>query len=554
VATRERECTNPKPQYGGHACAGPTKDTQKCGTQHCPIDGGYSNYTQWHKCSKSCGGGTQIRTRTCTEPPPQYGGLPCRVLGDPTESRDCETQPCARYTKFGKWSKCSKSCAGGVQRRTRRCYAHEKNIRVVNCAHLGSSYESRKCEPQACPIHGRWGAWTPWGPCSKSCGSGSKSRSRECNNPTPQFGGRPCHGRHLVKATCHEKPCAIHGGWTRWEEWGACSKVCGGGKQVRARQCSNPTRRHGGNKCAGKGGETRDCNKDACPIDGGWTQWSMWSPCTVTCGGGRTYRGRNCTKPSPQFGGDRCPGAPIGAKQCGTIECPINGGWSGYSAYGACSKSCGGGVMASVRHCTHPTPRYNGRPCGEDRVKTKACNPQRCPVDGTYSRWSEWSTCSRSCGGGTQTRNRACTPPKYGGKACAVLGNAVDSQECNSDFCPLKTFHTALACEGQYAKPTCQEGAGHIHILEARYGREKHNQCGNVPFWNYNCFMTPYNKGINIVTPICEGKQTCEVAAHNSVFGDPCRFTHKYLEIMYRCYDGRYPKLNAGDEEMSGQW
>ena len=56
-------------------------------------------------------------------------------------------------------------------------------------------------------------------------------------------------------------------------------------------------------------------------------------------------------------------GAPIQAKQCGTIECPVHGGWSGYSGWGSCSKTCGGGISTSVRHCTSPSPKYNGRPC-----------------------------------------------------------------------------------------------------------------------------------------------------------------------------------------------
>jgi len=137
-----------------------------------------------------------------------------------------------------------------------------------------------------------------------------------------------------------------------------------------------------------------------------------------------------------------------------------------------------------------------------------------------------------------------------------VLGHAVDTRECNTDPCPLKPYHVALACEGMHAQLTCEKGAGKIHILEARYGREKHYICGELNFWDFNCKLSPHNKGITIVTPICEGKQSCQVAAHDSVFGDPCKMTYKYLEIMYRCYDGRYPQLNQGDEEegTTGPW
>jgi hypothetical protein len=114
----------------------------------------------------------------------------------------------------------------------------------------------------------------------------------------------------------------------------------------------------------------------------------------------------------------------------------------------------------------------------------------------------------------------------------------------------VKPYHTAIACEGHFGKLTCKEGGGKIHILEARYGREKHWICGNVDFWDYNCKLSPHNKGITVTTPICEGKQECTVPATDKLFGDPCKLTYKYLEIMYQCYGGRYPDL-VGDEEYA---
>ena len=53
------------------------------------------------------------------------------------------------------------------------------------------------------------------------------------------------------------------------------------------------------------------------------------------------------------------------------------------------------------------------------------------PVDGGWAYWSVWSLCTRSCGGGTQTRQRMCTnpTPAYGGKDCRGLKE--ESQQCN---------------------------------------------------------------------------------------------------------------------------
>ena len=42
----------------------------------------------------TCGGGTETRSRTCTNPPPSGGGANC--AGSATESRPCNTAACPR--------------------------------------------------------------------------------------------------------------------------------------------------------------------------------------------------------------------------------------------------------------------------------------------------------------------------------------------------------------------------------------------------------------------------------------------------------------------------
>ena len=55
-------------------------------------DGGWSAWGKWCACSKTCGTGTQHRSRTCTNPRPAYGGREC--LGENTETRNCNTNSC----------------------------------------------------------------------------------------------------------------------------------------------------------------------------------------------------------------------------------------------------------------------------------------------------------------------------------------------------------------------------------------------------------------------------------------------------------------------------
>jgi hypothetical protein len=54
-----------------------------------PVDGDWDDWTNWATCSVTCGGGSQNRSRTCTNPVPQYGGADC--LGFAGENQTCNT-------------------------------------------------------------------------------------------------------------------------------------------------------------------------------------------------------------------------------------------------------------------------------------------------------------------------------------------------------------------------------------------------------------------------------------------------------------------------------
>lgn len=59
---------------------------------HFPVDGNFSAWSSWGQCSKTCGGGRQKRTRSCSAPPPSTCGGNC--VGDIEEFIDCNTQSC----------------------------------------------------------------------------------------------------------------------------------------------------------------------------------------------------------------------------------------------------------------------------------------------------------------------------------------------------------------------------------------------------------------------------------------------------------------------------
>ena len=62
--------------------------------------------------------------------------------------------------------------------------------------------------------------------------------------------------------------------------------------------------------------------------------------------------------------------------------------------------------------------------------------------DGRYTLWSDWSMCSKTCGGGDKYRTRTCTnpKPKYGGRDCIKmgLGHPIEHALCNTACCPGK--------------------------------------------------------------------------------------------------------------------
>lgn len=54
---------------------------------------------------------------------------------------------------------------------------------------------------------GKWGAWTAWGVCSAKCAGGTQERTRKCNSPAPNYGGKACVGSGSEKQSCATQPC-----------------------------------------------------------------------------------------------------------------------------------------------------------------------------------------------------------------------------------------------------------------------------------------------------------------------------------------------------------
>lgn len=70
---------------------------------------------------------------------------------------------------------------------------------------------------------------------------------------------------------------------------------------------------------------------------------------------------------------------PSGISSCNII----NGGWSNWGGWGACSKTCGGGIQYRYRSCTNPTPSCGGNSCTGSNTQSQSCNTHPCIQPGT---------------------------------------------------------------------------------------------------------------------------------------------------------------------------
>ncbi|XP_062864238.1 adhesion G protein-coupled receptor B3 [Trichomycterus rosablanca] len=103
-----------------------------------------------------------------------------------------------------------------------------------------------------------------------------------------------------------------------------------------------------------------------------------------------------------------------------------------WSQWSSCSVTCGQGLQVRTRTCI----TTYGTHCSGPLRETRVCNNTApCPVHGVWEEWSPWSLCSFTCGRGHRTRTRVCMPPQHGGRGCD--GPETQSKLCNIALCPV---------------------------------------------------------------------------------------------------------------------
>ena len=239
-----------------------------------------------------------------------------------------------------------------------------------------------------CPVNGHWSSWS-WSECSVTCGFGTKFRGRTCNNPTPAYGGHNCVGldRHGSRHKCFLRDCLVDGQWSMWSKWSDCSQSCDGGVTTRTRVCNNPPPIRGGQFCTGNDTDTGLCNNTLCSIDGAWSSRQNWEACSKNCGGGVTVRLRVCDNPVPRGGGKSCVGNHIESSTCNNMACLVNGDWSLWGAWTPCTVSCGRGLQTRDRSCYNTLSANGGSKCSGDGTSSREGNTQQCPTQTSPTKW-----------------------------------------------------------------------------------------------------------------------------------------------------------------------
>ncbi|KAM8961316.1 complement component C6 [Pelodytes ibericus] len=71
---------------------------------------------------------------------------------------------------------------------------------ICEAGTYGKSCEKRSPDYNSVVVDGSWSCWASWSSCDASL---TRTRKRECNNPSPRNGGKPCEGEQTEEGRCY---------------------------------------------------------------------------------------------------------------------------------------------------------------------------------------------------------------------------------------------------------------------------------------------------------------------------------------------------------------
>jgi len=372
-----------------------------------------------------------------------------------------ETLPCGGVeeldcvvTSWTHWGACPVTC-GGAQHNRQRQIRHLPRYGIRTCPQ--QLKETQGCGLKACSeMDCQVSDWEAWQACTTTCGIGQQMRKRDIiGNRTRHGDGcslsleetMPCTGNQST-GDCNAHDCK----WGFWNDWSACTCSCDGGQKQRTRHVFRAAL-PGGKSCDVKEREeiaacsTHPCNAAAACVDGAWSAWKDWTQCSVTCGGGTSFRSR-IEEMKATACGTPATGKERESKFCNIVKCnhtSVDCVFGDWVRWGACSGTCNGVKRRSRQISRHGTgfgescigPLKQIAPCnvpGTGQTMAPGCGSE-VPNDCKLSTWGSWSICSTSCGRGEHIRNRTIlVHPKNGGKICDGALSIVAN--CHGPVCP----------------------------------------------------------------------------------------------------------------------
>ncbi|XP_026161930.1 A disintegrin and metalloproteinase with thrombospondin motifs 9 [Mastacembelus armatus] len=307
-----------------------------------------------------------------------------------------------------------------------------------------------------------WNAYGPWQECSRLC-QGERKRKILCSRESDRVvvSDQRCHG--TARPTVITEPCNADCE-LRWyvARKSECTAQCGLGYRTLEIYCAKISHTDGHTQkvderyCSGqrKPDEKEACHGDCNP--GGW-EYSTWSECSKSCGGGTRHRGAVCRKAA---GGDesKCSQRDkLAVQPCNEFLCPQwkTGDWS------ECLVTCGKGYKHRQTWCQFGEDHLDDRFCDASKPESvQTCQQQEC------ASWQvgPWGQCTTSCGPGYQMRAVKCVVGSY--------GVVMDDTECNAATRPTNTQDCELAqCPSSHTVPPGIKVPSHqSHKTQWRFG------------------------------------------------------------------------------------
>lgn len=331
-----------------------------------------TEFTEWSSCSVSCGKGLRMRSREyrLSQKAQMFGckrqlifkemcvaDIPeCDGQVEPEESNELleDTSGICRTAEWSLWNECSATCGVGFTMRSRRFL---DRMGRKKCPHV-VLIEKEKCMGPPCDPNQvevpdpmcRTSDWSDWSPCSTTCGKGLRTRTRFLLiDPALHF---KCHHIQLTQQTqCMEKSDCSFDMATAKEvcmeeiETGPCNGYfnrfyyepnkqmcvpfvyggCRGNRNnfLTIEECNNACgllRSLGNVRPSETIRNTGNAEQDVqdCMV----TPWTEWSPCSVSCGVGKSERYR-MIKAEARNGGIPCPKRLVKRRKCVASPCPL---------------------------------------------------------------------------------------------------------------------------------------------------------------------------------------------------------------------------------------